>query len=50
MQCYNKCNAKELVLSKDVRKVTQTICQTISFQLVVFLGLATREAKMKKVH
>jgi hypothetical protein len=39
-------NAKKLVLSRDVRKATQTICQAISFQLIVFLGSVVRKAAM----
>ncbi len=42
-------NAKELVLRRDVKKAAQTICQTISFQLVVFPRSAAREAAMQKV-
>jgi hypothetical protein len=42
-------HAKKLMLRKDVKKAAQTICQTISFQLVVFPRLATRETMMQKV-
>jgi len=37
------------VLNRDARRAAQTICQTISFQLIVFPKSVVRKVAMKKV-